>query len=211
MSEKSPVDVLLDRLDALREKATQSEWIHVPEDNAIYTSGSKGLIGVTFRSAYVSTEERDANAGLVTALVNAYPQLREAARQVAQPGRARAIEECATGLLREMMTKVRYESGSDDPMAPFAYDASWQAIAERVDALLALPSEPAETGDALDAKRYRWLRDESLNFDPGAGKESPWPVIGINGTDCYPISHGDLDAAIDAAMLAVADRSEREG
>lgn len=31
--------------------------------------------------------------------------------------------------LRSIMKKIREESGSDDPMEPFAYDSSWEQVA----------------------------------------------------------------------------------
>lgn len=40
-------------------------------------------------------------------------------------------------VLRRLMAKLREESDSDDPMAPFAYDASWEALAKEADAVLA--------------------------------------------------------------------------
>lgn len=52
-----------------------------------------------------------------------------------------------------------------------------------------------------DALRYRWLRNcaEFFTYE-GPARQTPWAVIGINHTDCYPCSGNDLDAAIDAAM-----------
>lgn len=40
-------------------------------------------------------------------------------------------------VLRRLMAKLREESGSTDPMEPFAYDASWEAMAKEADAILA--------------------------------------------------------------------------
>jgi hypothetical protein len=45
-------------------------------------------------------------------------------------------DECAD-VLREIMAKLRSESGSEDPMEPFAYDASWEALAKKADTVLA--------------------------------------------------------------------------
>lgn len=38
--------------------------------------------------------------------------------------------------LRDTMALLREESGSDDPMEPFAYDERWEALAKRNDALI---------------------------------------------------------------------------
>ncbi|MCV6799333.1 DUF551 domain-containing protein [Achromobacter ruhlandii] len=64
-----------------------------------------------------------------------------------------------------------------------------------------LPSErrPAPAaGDALDAKRYRWLRDESQDLDL-FGSTSPYV---IEGQTTEPLEGEALDAAIDAALAA---------
>jgi hypothetical protein len=45
-------------------------------------------------------------------------------------------DECADAL-RAIMHKIRSESGSDDPMEPFAYDADWEMLAKAADAALA--------------------------------------------------------------------------
>lgn len=45
--------------------------------------------------------------------------------------------DAAADVLRRLMAKMREESGApDDPMAPFAYDASWEALAKEADAIL---------------------------------------------------------------------------
>ena len=43
----------------------------------------------------------------------------------------------AADVLRRLMHKLREESGSENPMEPFAYDASWEALANEADATLA--------------------------------------------------------------------------
>jgi hypothetical protein len=49
----------------------------------------------------------------------------------------------AADVLRSMMDKLRSESGSTDPMEPFAYDASWEELAKEADAVLAVaPAQP---------------------------------------------------------------------
>ena len=40
-------------------------------------------------------------------------------------------------LLRRIMAKLREDSGSTDPMEPFAYDKSWEDVAVKADAALA--------------------------------------------------------------------------
>lgn len=40
-------------------------------------------------------------------------------------------------LLTEVIQKIRSDSGNNDPMAPFAFDASWEAWAIKVDELIA--------------------------------------------------------------------------
>lgn len=48
----------------------------------------------------------------------------------------RQRDECADAL-RAIMGQTRSESGSDDPMEPFAYDAEWERLARAADAALA--------------------------------------------------------------------------
>lgn len=43
----------------------------------------------------------------------------------------------AADVLRRLMHKLREESGSEDPMEPFAYDHSWELLAIEADAILA--------------------------------------------------------------------------
>jgi hypothetical protein len=43
---------------------------------------------------------------------------------------------CAASLMK-VMEKLREDSGSEDPMAPFVHDASWEALAKEADAALA--------------------------------------------------------------------------
>jgi hypothetical protein len=50
----------------------------------------------------------------------------------------------------------------------------------------------------LDAMRYRWLRDEAVDFDSDVG--SPWVVFGTNHEDQTPIVGESLDDAVDNAM-----------
>lgn len=61
----------------------------------------------------------------------------------------------------------------------------------------------AHIADALrDAKRYRWLRNESIGYPYAEDTSSPWCVYGPNSgvTESRPIEGSELDAAIDAAM-----------
>ena len=72
----------LDQLDELDRKATQGEWVHIHEDNIIYTK-ENGCIFVAYRSVNVSETERDANAALATSLVNWY---RSGGREMVRDG-----------------------------------------------------------------------------------------------------------------------------
>ncbi len=45
----------------------------------------------------------------------------------------------AADVLRRVMEKIRSESGSEDPLEPFAYDASWEALAKEADAITGEP------------------------------------------------------------------------
>lgn len=54
-------------------------------------------------------------------------------------------------VLRRLMHKLREESGSEDPMEPFAYDASWEALANEADAVLAkCPSYTQQLNNLLE-------------------------------------------------------------
>lgn len=58
--------------------------------------------------------------------------------------------------LAKIMETIRYESGelSDDPMAPFAFDAEWERIAIAADAALANAAKvTAGFGEALELTR----------------------------------------------------------
>ena len=64
----------------------------------------------------------------------------EASGPVGLPTRTVPVE--PTELLRRLMEMLREEAPHDDPMAPFAYDARWEALAREVDAFLAAPPQP---------------------------------------------------------------------
>ena len=52
-----------------------------------------------------------------------------------------------------------------------------------------------------DAERYRWLRNESIDYPYAETIASPWCVYGSD-SDAYPsrpIDREELDAAVDAA------------
>ena len=79
-----------------------------------------------------------------------------------------------------------------------------EIIRERIDAAKAAIRARAAQGDALDAARYRWLRqhDGVDCTDDGefiAGALSGI-TIGIDASRAQGIDGADLDAAIDAAM-----------
>ena len=77
---------------------------------------------------------------------------------------------------------------------PFGYFKAepfgWRDCAETDEGAIALYEAPQPQADALDAERYRWLRDEWLGNEPEA----------IN-MECAKGQRG-LDAAIDAAIAA---------
>ena len=78
----------------------------------------------------------------------------------------------------------------DDALAEFrAYIAQGYKYELRPLYTHPAPSEPADV--VRDAERYRWLRDHDHWPAPFSSSQEPEPVRGL-----------DLDAAIDAAMLA---------
>jgi hypothetical protein len=58
-------------------------------------------------------------------------------------------------------------------------------------------SVPQLAGDAVDARRYRFLRDSAVNVEG-----SPWIVTGTAWNDTTPILGSDLDRAVDVSMRA---------
>jgi hypothetical protein len=78
--------------------------------------------------------------------------------------------------------------------APFGYFKAepfgWRECAETDEGAIALYEAPQQKADALDAQRYRWLRDEWLGNEPEA----------INMERAK--GQRGLDAAIDAAIAA---------
>ena len=55
-----------------------------------------------------------------------------------------------------------------------------------------------------DAERYRWLRDHAIDFPYEKEFPSPWCVFGTNAeNDFRPIEREELDAAVDAAAIAM--------
>lgn len=62
------------------------------------------------------------------------------------------------------------------------------------------PAVPVESpsNDALDADRFRWLRDHAINTEGRKG--SPWCVYGLDLGDCTPTFGAELVAFVDDAM-----------
>ena len=62
------------------------------------------------------------------------------------------------------------------------------------------PAVPVESpsNDALDAARFRWLRDHAINTEGAKG--SPWCVYGLDLGDCTPTFGAELVAFVDDAM-----------
>lgn len=82
------------------------------------------------------------------------------------------------------------------------------ALGEIVRRIRALTdASPKGNSDALDAARYRWLRDEAISFPYDVEMASPWCVFGMNtaGAVITPIDGTKLDAAIDAARRFAED------
>lgn len=61
----------------------------------------------------------------------------------------------------------------------------------------AVPVE-SPSNDALDADRFRWLRDHAINTEGAKG--SPWCVYGLHLGDCTPTFGAELVAFVDDAM-----------
>lgn len=68
----------------------------------------------------------------------------------------------------------------------------------------------ASATDAIDAKRYRWLRNHPHNqFTPKEEKEW-WPSVWMNEDATYPLQASFLDQALDAAMRRSDGRNAKE-
>lgn len=61
-----------------------------------------------------------------------------------------------------------------------------------------------EAARFVDAMRYRWLRNQAVRFGHEDNSPSPWVVIGTSHNKQEPCEGAELDAAVDAARLAVA-------
>lgn len=71
--------------------------------------------------------------------------------------------------------------------------------------LVAQSAAQAEREQAeQDARRYRWLRDESLICGQvDIDENMVWCVFGRGGADCRPVDGHELDSHIDAGIAAV--------
>jgi hypothetical protein len=115
----------------------------------------------------------------------------------------------AADVLRSMMDKLRSESGSTDPMEPFAYDASWEELAKEADAVLAVaPAQPcvyetrARYGVESDSA---WCMTHGFEC-PNTSSVSATPRSNwIPVTERLPEGYGEVLVAHPAFVRSMAD------
>ena len=199
-SEVDAAIVMLDRIDCS------------PEDDSRVDE-----VEATLRRLHARVQEleKDLNGAkrLVSKIWNQHPEAREDIEEGTGVWMVFG-QDVETSVSAQRITQASDHFAQDSKMVaaqePFGYFKAepfgWRDCAETDEGAIALYEAPQPQADALDAERYRWLRDPAI--DPGlvidkVVGETPLDEFGCGGYKHYEYRAGEeLDDAIDAAIAA---------